>query len=305
MKTQICIILFALNCLLVYSQSSNETENSTTTSINDDITVTLSLGSNLDLAEGLKLNSFYGRLSAVKHNFLQSQKGWIRKNVLSKMGIYGAVYQNNYITENKQELPPAYYYSFIQKQSPTEFQFERSYSKIKIQKTYKNVGLILTFPFNITNHNRQINDPINNFFFTPLDFEAVLTRETINGEYNTLYKDTIVTANFKFDSLLTEYKQSKDFVDYYWNFTNFQYLFKGNDYEVFIKMTPLSLNWKGGEARSHTGYGFYFGVIEKSFNIRIGGEFKGVYGDPNPFYNLFITKSFKLNKFGKLFKETD
>lgn len=135
-----------------------------------------------------------------------------------------------------------------------------------------------------------------------IDFEAVMTKETIAYTFEDIHKDTISVTGPVLDSLHVPFTVNRSFVNYYWGFTNFQYNYEGNKYNFFIKATTLGISWMGGASRPCINYSFYFGISENKFGIRIGGEFKGNYGNPDPYFNLFITKSFDFSKFGDLMK---
>lgn len=263
--------------------------------------VTLSLGANLDLSDGITLNTFYGRISFLCHNICKSEKGKFRKNILSKMGIYAGLYQSKYISTDN-FAPNLYYYNPIGRVDPNNYLVERSYTKLNSSNSFNNYGLVLTLPFNVTNQGFFGDGIKHNVFFTPFDFEAVMTRKTTSYTFEDIHTDTISLSGPKLDSLHVPFTRSQNFVTYYWGFTNFQYNYEGNKYNFFIKATPLGISWIGGASKPCINYSFYFGIAENNFGIRIGGEFKGNYGKPDPYFNLFITKSFDFSKFGDLMK---
>ncbi len=302
MKTKIFSLIASFLLLIANNAHSKSNKLQIDPSLTDTGKVTLSLGANMDLSDGITVNTFYGRLSFVCHNILQSEKAWFRKNILSKMGIYGGLYQHKYNSTNETNDKANYYYSYINKDASNHLLIERSYSKLNLKSSFNNYGLILTLPFNLTNHVISAEKIRHNIYFTPFDFEAVMTIKTTDFSFKDIQTDTITSSYIVLDSLHNLYTIENQFVDYYWGFSNLQYLYDGNAYDFFIKATPLGLNWRGGNSRPKLNYSFYFGITENNFGIRIGGEFKGIYGYPKPFFNLFITKTFAFSKFGDLMK---
>lgn len=264
--------------------------------------VTLSLGANLDLSDGITLNTFYGRISFLCHNICKSEKGYIRENILSKMGIYAGLYQSKYNSSEQLNASKHYYYSTIGRIDPTNYLIERSYVKLHSIESYNNYGLVLTLPFNITNQELFGEKIKHNIYFTPLDFEAVMTKRTSSYTFEDIVKDTVERIRPAIDSLYKPFTISENIVHYYWGFSNLQYSYSGNTYDFFLKATPLGLSWQGASSKSNWNYSYYFSITEKKFGIRIGGEFKGDYGSSKPFFNLFITKTFDFSKFGDLMK---
>ena len=247
--------------------------------------VSLSLGANLDLSDGITLNTFYGRISFLCHNICKSEKGRLRKNILSKMGIYAGLYQSKYISTEGIPSGLNYYYNQIGRIDQSNYLVERSYSSLNSNSSFNNYGLVLTLPFNITNQGLFGDGIKHNVYFTPFDFEAVMTKETIAYTFEDIHKDTISVTGPVLDSLHVPFTVNRSFVNYYWGFTNFQYNYEGNKYIFFIKATPLGISWMGGASRPCFNYSFYFGISENKFGIRIGGEFKGNYGSPDPYFN--------------------
>jgi len=301
------IFHLVLSCLVVLlfettQAFSNSGGMNNFTSVIDTGKVTLSLGANLDLSDGITLNTFYGRISFLCHNICKSEKGYFRRNILSKMGIYAGLYQSKYSSTDETKLSSGYYYNSVGRIDQSNYLVERVYVNLNSHNSFNNYGLVLTLPFNITNQAAFGDSIKHNIYFTPLDFEAVMTRKTISYTFEDILKDTIIKSGPVLDSLHKPYTEKNSFVTYYWGFSNFQYSYSGNTYDFFIKATPLGMSWIGGAHNPCMNYSFYFGISEKKFGIRIGGEFKGNYGSSNPYFNLFITKTFDFSKFGDLMK---
>ncbi len=276
--------------------------------------VSLAIGTNFDIADGLKVNSFYGRISVLEKELFKIKnepKGFGK--FIKTIGLFGGIYQNRYVTiKGRPEFSP--YYKVNSIGNFDSVSVTRAYASKSQTIKSNNYGLLLSLPIYISTYSKPNHSVY--FSITPIDFEIIL-RNTLNT-FTFSYQDSSLVKkpiSFLNDSI-ADNSTEQQFVDKFVGLVTLSYNMHGKDYNVFIKASPISLFWTNSinnnlEERSSNSnhrskiipaYSFYFGVTERKFGIRIGGEFKGSYGIRNPFFNLFITKSFDFARFGDAFK---
>ncbi|MCW3104464.1 MAG: hypothetical protein JWO09_2904 [Bacteroidetes bacterium] len=263
--------------------------------------VSFALGSNFDLADKTQLNSFYGSLSYFKPNVIHRERN---NGPVYHLGIYGGIYQNKFITQKTTEIEKEHY-QLLASYNNDSVQVKKSFTSKTTIISNNNYGLLISLPFTVyANVNSSSKQYIS---FTPIDFEALLRKETTSYEYTSSSKDTIFNTHRSSvpDTSLIQDVTIKNNFDKYWGTLTLQYSYSGSSFRVFMKSTPCGLYWRNNDGKTSLYYSFFFSITEKNFGLRIGGEFKGIYGNPEPYFNLFITKAFDFSAIGKAIKEVN
>lgn len=255
--------------------------------------VNFALGANFDLADKVKLNSFYGRLSYFNPVVKDLGEKWFKS-----IGIYGGIYQNKYVSNETTE-PENEYFKVLSIRNDDTLTINRISATRTVKTSYNNYGLLISIPFTFFKSDENQNKKVY-LAATFFDFEGVLRKTTDSYTYTTSLSDTfnIKKSDFVQSNTLIDSK-TEDHYDKYWGAATLQYSHSRANYKIFIKGALWGLYWQDDIKATHSFYSCYFGITERKFGIRIGGEIKGVYGQPNPFFNLFLTKAFDLAKLGE------
>lgn len=256
--------------------------------------ISFSLGTNVDIADGPKLNSFYGRLSINQPNALAN------KFIGGSLGIYGSLYQNKYINqENKYDIN--YYYRLKSIDASGNFEYSKIYGERKETISSNNYGLVLSIP---VSYSKLEDTKIKHKFgWTFLEFETIIRKITTASEIDTLNALSIILPyRILSDSLTPNPSVNKTVVDEYWGTFSLHYEYNGEKYSAFIRAIPIGIYWNNEDNVARAYYSYYFSVKENNLGIRIGGELKGLINDRAPFLNLFLTKSINLSEIGKAIK---
>lgn len=254
----------------------------------------ITIGANFDFEKTVAA-SFYFDAQAYRPNLRYF------KNKTSGFGIgfYGSLYNNKYISQDSTE---AYIQQFneVIGSGDTIDLVQYNY-KIGVSNSIKNIGAEGGLLWGWEN---KINSDVyvaNTFIFP--EISAIHRRITSTYTYartnvDTLFNipkpDTInrlIERNF-FNSRQDEVLLGAGYIGRFHSTKNGEFMFKFTTGASFQKLTHIKV------IRPY--YSFRFQLLDPKVGINLGGEVRGYYGSPSPYFGVYLSKSFSLKKLTEL-----
>lgn len=271
---------------------------------NNKINISLSLGTNLDFADGLKANSFYSRLSYYNphlYEYIDSNKLDNKSSEGLKwssfFGVYGGIYQNRSVSPKDFADPLSIFYNPIEFINGDSIKINKIFAKRKQSIANNNYGLFFSLLLNLLS--RETMHSKTFISINPIDLQAVLRRQITNYTYldSLGVIDTVPRITINDNNRYSEGIEENHF-DKYLGLAPFSLSFKNDDFTIYFRVTLFGKHYLDDIARPTNFYHYYLSFRENKFGVRIGAELLGDWNGPTqatPSLNIFVTKQFDLD----------
>lgn len=211
------------------------------------------------------------------------------------LGFYGSLYNNKYLTQDSVQSYDKQFYETIG--SGDTIDLVRYNYQIGVSNSIKNIGAEagLTWGFE-----QNINDDVyvSNTFLFP-EISAVHRRITSTYSYDRINVDTLFSVPTP-DTLrrLVEREFSTSRVDEFLLGAGYIGRFHSKKYgELMLKFSAGASFLKSTtETLVRPYYSCRFQLLDPKVGINLGGEVRGYVGNASPYFGVYLSKSFGLNK---------
>lgn len=281
-----------------------------------------SLGANLDFGEGLKANSFYGRLSHWAPSFAGAIPRAVPKDGLTltwaqRLGFYGGVYGNNFQQATQERLRQGSFYDILEFPRADSVRLMRQGRTESSDATFQNLGAFISFPYTV--FAKGGSDRTSTFVsIAPLPYEGIWERQTETFKYTDLpgVPDTAMYHVALLDTLETNgqtgdrrylarnTRRSTPFHTYL-GLGDLLMSWHESRMTVLARLIPYGWHFSPG-SNTRPFFNLYFTATHQ-MGLRMGVDLRKDYGSAPALINVFLTKDFDLKTlseglFGKPFQ---
>lgn len=217
------------------------------------------------------------------------------KNDKIGLGVYASLYNNRYISSDSIQEYSQKFTETIGSGDTVDivsynYQIGRSNS---IKNIGAEAGLLWSF------HSKINKDSDASISFLLPEFGAISRNHTTTYTYEKINPDTIFNV-IKPNTLvrLTE----REFTNIKYNDvmigTGFIFRYKSKTYGEFMMKFSTGFNhtyFPEVVLKRHY-YDFRFQILDPKVGVNLGGEIRGIYGNGAPYFSVYLSKSFTLNK---------
>ncbi|MCF8296608.1 MAG: hypothetical protein K9J13_03600 [Saprospiraceae bacterium] len=247
-------------------------------------------GANFDFKDGVKINTFYGKISFFKPGLTLN----------NRIGFYSNIYQNNIVSNDSNLF--GHDIKTLSNINDT-ISYVSNFIKYNNNQSNKNIALCIGVPLQVLPWDRKGKSDAFKFFISP-EFELIKVNTTNSREFTLISSDTILNTTTSFylsdissKRIISVAQQFDSYTTYLKHFGIGTVLltYETDKSFIYLSGTVWGFGYVNNKVRAKQYYQYKLQISEKKYGISLGCEFRGFYQE-DPFISIHLSKIFDLSK---------